>query len=328
MKTASRLRALAAIALTCAATTTTLPAHAQGAEGFPSKPIKIVVGYSPGGANDILARIVGQKMAEAFGQPVVVENRPSTAAIIGTDAVAKAAPDGYTLLMGASGPIVFNPALYSKLPYSPTRDLTPVSMIGSFPLILVVQGSAPQRTVKDLVAYTQANPDKSNYSASAASFQLATELLKNKTGIRAQHIPYKGSADAANAVVAGQVLMTLVDSGPAAGAIKGGLLRGLAVTSSKRMAALPEIPTMAEQGIDLQITLWSGLLAPAGTPPAIVNKLQAEVARIVRLPDVRERMAQLGIDAEGGTAEDFAKVIATETPLWAALAKANNIKAD
>jgi len=316
------------IALTLA---TTLPVHsqgAQGADGYPSKPIRIVVGYSPGGANDILARLVGQKMTETFGQQVIVENRPGTAAIIGTDAVAKAAPDGYTLLMGASGPIVFNPALYSKLPYSPTRDLTPVSMIGSFPLILVVRGGAPQHTVKELVAYTQANPDKSNYGASAASFQLATELLKSKTGMRAEHIPYKGSADSANAVAAGQVLMTLVDSGPVAGPIKGGLLRGLAVTSNKRMAALPEIPTMAEQGIDLQITLWSGLLAPAGTPTAIVQKLQAEVARIVRLPDVRERMTQLGIEAEGGTAEEFAKVIATEIPLWAALAKANNIKAD
>jgi tripartite-type tricarboxylate transporter receptor subunit TctC len=325
MKPVPLLSGLVVIALTLA---TTLSVHAQGADGYPSKAIKIVVGYSPGGANDILARLVSQKMTETFGQQVIVENRPSTAAIIGTDAVAKAAPDGYTLLMGASGPIVFNPALYSKLPYSPTRDLTPVSMIGSFPLILVVQGSAPQRTVKDLVAYTQANPERSNYGASAASFQLATELLKNKTGIRAEHIPYKGSADAANAVAAGQVLMTLIDSGPAAGAIKGGLLRGLAVTSNKRMAALPEIPTMAEQGIDLQITLWSGLLAPAGTPLAIVQKLQAEVARIVRLPDVRERMAQLGIEAEGGTAEEFARVIATEIPLWAALAKANNIKAD
>jgi len=328
MRPVPLLRGMVGIALTLA---TTLPVHsqgAQGADGYPSKPIRIVVGYSPGGANDILARLVGQKMTETFGQQVIVENRPGTAAIIGTDAVAKAAPDGYTLLMGASGPIVFNPALYSKLPYSPTRDLTPVSMIGSFPLILVVRGGAPQRTVKELVAYTQANPDKSNYGASAASFQLATELLKSKTGMRAEHIPYKGSADSANAVAAGQVLMTLVDSGPVAGPIKGGLLRGLAVTSNKRMAALPEIPTMAEQGIDLQITLWSGLLAPAGTSTAIVQKLQAEVARIVRLPDVRERMTQLGIEAEGGTAEEFAKVIATEIPLWAALAKANNIKAD
>ena len=303
-------------------------AAAQPAPAWPAKPIKIIVGYSPGGANDILARLVGQKLAEAFGQPVQVENRPSTAAIIGTDAVAKAAPDGYTLLMGASGPIVFNPALYAKLPYSPTQDLAPVVMIGSFPLILAVQGSSALRTVKDLAAYTRSHPDKANYSASAASFQLATELLKAKAGIAGEHIPYKGSADSVNAVVAGQVLMTLVDSGPAAGPIKGGLLRGLAVTSAKRMAALPEVPTMAEQGIGLQITLWSGLLAPAGTPPAVVQKLQAEVARILKLPDVRERMAQLGIEPEGGPTEDFARTIATEIPLWTGVARAHNIKAE
>jgi tripartite-type tricarboxylate transporter receptor subunit TctC len=267
-------------------------------------------------------------MSETFGQQVIVENRASAGAIIGTDAVAKSAPDGYTLTMGASGPIVFNPSLYARLPYDAMRDLAPVSMVGSFPLILVVQANGPLRSVKDLAAYSKAHASKSNYSASAASFRLATELLKNKAGIVAEHIPYKGSAPAVQAVVTGEVLMTLVDSGPAAGAIKGGLLRGLAVTSARRMPLLPDIPTMAEQGVDLQITLWSGLLAPAGTPPAIVNKLQAEVARIVRLPDVRERMAQLGIEAEGGTAEEFAKVIATEIPLWAALARANNIKAD
>ncbi|HEU5297521.1 MAG TPA: tripartite tricarboxylate transporter substrate binding protein [Burkholderiaceae bacterium] len=317
------LRALAAFALAV----TAVPLAAQTAD-YPNKPIRIVVGYSPGGANDILARLLAQKMAETFGQQVVVENRPSTAAIIGTEAVAKAAPDGYTLLMGASGPIVFNPALYSKLPYSPTRDLAPVSMVGSFPLILVVQGQGPLRTLKDLIDHTKQQPSKSNYGSSAASFQLATELLKSKTGIVAEHIPYKGSADSVNAVVAGQVLMTLVDSGPATGPIKGGLLRALAVTSGKRMPQLPEVPTMTEQGIDLQITLWSGLLAPAGTPPPIVKKLQTEVARIVKLPDVRERMTQLGIEPEGGTPEEFARVIASEIPQWTAVARDNQIKAD
>ena len=317
------LRALAAFALAMIA----VPLAAQ-TPGYPNKPIKIIVGYSPGGANDILARLLAQKMAETFAQQVVVENRPSTAAIIGTEAVAKAAPDGYTLLMGASGPIVFNPALYSKLPYSPTRDLAPVSMVGSFPLILVVQGQGPLRTLKDLIEYTKQQPNKSNYGSSAASFQLATELLKSKTGIVAEHIPYKGSADSVNAVVAGQVLMTLVDSSPAMGLIKGGLLRPLAVTSGKRMPQLPDVPTMTEQGIDLQITLWSGLLAPAGTPPPIVQKLQAEVARIVKLPEVRERMTQLGIEPEGGTPEDFARVIASEIPLWTAVARDNQIKAD
>jgi tripartite-type tricarboxylate transporter receptor subunit TctC len=302
-------------------------AQAQSpATGYPNKPIHIVVGYAPGGANDILARLVGQKMSEAFGQPVIVENKASAGAVIGTNAVAKAAPDGYTLTMGASGPIVFNPSLYAKLPYDAQRDLAPVSMVGSFPLILAVRAAAPVRSVSELAAYTKANPSKANYSASAASFRLATELLKQKAGITAEHIPYKGSAPAVLAVVTGDVLMTLVDSGPAAGAIKGGQLRGLAVTSARRMPLLPDIPTMAEQGVDLQIMLWSGLLAPAGTPPAIIQKLQAEVARIVKLPDVRERMLQLGIEPEGSTPEAFARVIATEIPLWLGVAKANNIQ--
>ena len=323
MKRHAFLRSLGAALLGCAVST----AFAQSpAAGYPSKPIRIIVGYAPGGANDILARLVGQKMSEAFGQQVIVENRASAGAIIGTDAAAKAAPDGYTLTMGASGPIVFNPSLYAKLPYDAMRDLAPVSLVGSFPLILVVQASGPLHSVKELAAYSKANPSKSNYSSSAASFRLATELLKNKAGIIAEHVPYKGSAPAVQAVVAGEVLMTLVDSGPAAGAIKGGLLRGLAVTSARRMPLLPDIPTMAEQGVDLRITLWSGLLAPAGTPPAIIQKLQAEVARIVKLPDVRERMLQLGIEPEGSTPEEFARVIATEIPLWMAVAKANNIQ--
>jgi tripartite-type tricarboxylate transporter receptor subunit TctC len=317
------MRGLATALMGCALST----ALAQNpAASYPSKPIRIIVGYTPGGANDILARLVGQKMSESFGQQVIVENRPSAGAIIGTDAVAKAAPDGYTLTMGASGPIVFNPSLYAKLPYDAMRDLAPVSMVGSFPLILVVQASGPLRSVSDLAAYSKANPSKSNYGSSAASFRLATELLKNKAGMVAEHIPYKGSAPAVQAVVSGEVLMTLVDSGPAAGGIKGGLLRGLAVTSGKRMPLLPDIPTMAEQGVDLQITLWCGLLAPAGTPPAIIRKLQTEVARIVKMPDVRERMLQLGIEPEGSTPEEFARVIATEVPLWQGVAKANNIQ--
>jgi len=323
MKRHTFLQTLSAAVLGCAISA----AFAQNpAAGYPNKPIRIIVGYTPGGANDILARLVGQKMAETFGQQVIIENRPSTGAIIGTDAVAKAAPDGYTLTMGASGPIVFNPSLYAKLPYDAVRDLAPVSMVGSFPLILVVQASGPHRSVKELAAYSKANPSKSNYGSSAASFRLVTELLKQKAGMSAEHIPCKGSAPAVQAVVTGEVLLTLVDSGPAAGAIKGGLLRGLAVTSAKRMALLPDIPTMAEQGVDLQVTLWSGLLAPAGTPPAIIQKLQTEVARIVKLPDVRERMLQLGIEPEGSTPEEFARVIAAEIPLWMGVAKANNIQ--
>jgi tripartite-type tricarboxylate transporter receptor subunit TctC len=305
-----------------------LSAVAQSPANFPVKPIKIIVGYTPGGANDILARIIGQKMQDSFGQPVLVENRPSAGAIVGADFVAKSPADGYTLLMGASGPIVFNPALYSKLPYSPLRDFAPVSIVGYFPLVLSVQANSDIKTLADLIAFTKANPGKANYGSSAASFRLATEMLKGKTGIQGEHIPFKGSMESVNAVVAGHVTMTLVDSGPATGALKGGLLRGLAVTSAKRVAALPDVPTMTEQGIDLTIQLWSGLLAPAGTPAAIVAKLSQEVARIVKLPDVRERMAALSIEPEGGTPEQFSNLIAAEIPIWTAVARANNITGD
>ncbi|HEY0822410.1 MAG TPA: tripartite tricarboxylate transporter substrate binding protein [Ramlibacter sp.] len=328
MKRKQFVHTLAGAALTVLA----LPAFAQGAANpaasFPSKTIKIVVGYAPGGANDILARLVAQKMQESFGKEVVVENKPSTGAIVGSVAVANAAPDGYTLLMGASGPIVFNPALYDKLPYNPVKDLVPVSIVGTFPLVLSVKADAPFRNVQELAAHTKANPDKSNYGSSAASFRLATELLKSKTGLRAEHIPYKGSMESVNAVASGQVTLTLVDSGPAVAPIKGGLMKGLAVTSAQRIAALPDVPTMAEQGIDLNIQFWSGLLAPAGTPKPIVDKIAAEVQRIVKLPDVRARMAALAIDPAGTTSEEFARVIASEIPMWTSVAKSNNIRAD
>jgi tripartite-type tricarboxylate transporter receptor subunit TctC len=328
MKRKQFVQTLAAAAASAWLLPASVQAQAADPAAFPTKPIKIVVGYAPGGANDILARIVAQKMSESFGKEVVVENKPSTGSIVGSVAVANAPADGYTLLMGASGPIVFNPALYSKLPYNPTRDLVPVSIVGTFPLVLSVAANSPIKNVSELAAYTKANPDKSNYGSSSASFRLATELLKSKTGITAEHIPYKGSMESVNSVASGQVTMTMVDSGPAVGPIKGGLLKGLAVTSKKRIAALPDVPTMAEQGIDLDIQFWSGLLAPAGTPKPVIDKIAAEVQRIVKLPDVRARMASLAIDPAGSTPEEFAKVIATEIPLWTGVAKANNIKAD
>jgi tripartite-type tricarboxylate transporter receptor subunit TctC len=319
------VRALTAAFLLAAEVPT---AWSQSADTYPNKPIRLIVGYAPGGGNDILARILAQKMQEGLGQPVVVENRPSNAAIVGTLAVAKATPDGYTLAVGASGPFVFNAALYSKLPYDPRKEFAPVSLIGTFPLVLAVQGTSPHKSVADLVAYTKANPAQSNYGASAASFRLATELLKSKTGIRAEHIPYKGSAESIQAVASGQVTMTLVDTGPAAGALKGGLLRPLAVTSPRRLAAYPDVPTMSEQGIDLTIQLWTGLLAPAGTPDAIVRKLNAEVQRILKLPDVRERILALNIEPQGTTPEQMSQLIDREIELWSGVAQANNIKAD
>ncbi|MGB7543697.1 MAG: tripartite tricarboxylate transporter substrate binding protein [Burkholderiales bacterium] len=304
-----------------------LPAWAQ--DNYPNKPIRIIVGYAAGGGNDIIVRILSPKMSEGLGQPVIIENKPGAQSIVAAEYVAKAAPDGYTLLMGPTGPIAMNPATYSRLSYSPLRDFVPISMIGSFPLILVVNPALPIRSVKELVDYAKANPDKANYGASAAPFQLASELLNLRTGAKFAYIPYKGSNESINAVMSGQVTMTISDPPPATGPLKGGRVRGLAITSATRHPAWPELPTLAEAGIPgIEITLWTGFLAPAGTPPAIVRKLQDEVARVVKLPEIRERLNAMAIDPAGNTSEEFARIIAADIAKWTAVAKAANIRAD
>jgi tripartite-type tricarboxylate transporter receptor subunit TctC len=228
--------------------------------------------------------------------------------------------------MGASGPIVVNPATYAKLPYNSLTSFAPVTIIGSFPLVLVVGEAQPFRSVAELVAFAKAQPEKANYSASAASFQLASELFKQKTGTEFLYIPYKGAVDSINAVIAGDVTMTLVDSGPALIALRSGKARGLAVTQSTRLAAAPEIPTMAEAGIaDFDIALWSGFLAPAATPPSIVRKLRQEVARILELPDIAERLGALAMRPVANTPEEFRRLIAAEIEQWSAVARRANI---
>jgi tripartite-type tricarboxylate transporter receptor subunit TctC len=314
---------LAATLLT-SAVLTALPTIVTAAD-FPSRQITIVVGYSPGGANDLLARIVAEKLSNNFGQPVVVENRPSVASIVGAAYVAKAKPDGYTLLMGASGPIIFNHALYAKLPYGP-QDFAPISMIGTFPMVLLTQANNPAKTVQELVNFSKANPDKSNYSASAASFQLITEMFNNKTGARFAHVPYKGSNDAITAVMANDVTMSLVDTGPASRALQGGRVKALAITSGERMPEMASIPTLTELGIDLKVSFWSGLLAPAGTPAPIIKQLQEEIAKVLLMPDVVKRIATLSITPKSTTPEEFAKLISSEIPLWKKVAQDNNIK--
>jgi tripartite-type tricarboxylate transporter receptor subunit TctC len=290
--------------------------------------VRIVVPYAPGGANDILARLVAEKLAPALGQPVLVENKAGAGAVVGTDFVAKAAPDGYTLLMAASGPIVFNPALMSNLSYAPLRDLAPISMAGSFPMILAVREDFPAKTVAELVAFSRANPDKTAYSYPSASFQLVMELVKQRTGMRALNVPYQGSAPSINAVMTGEVQMTMIDSGPIAALIKSGKLRALAVTSEQRLASYPGVPTLREQGVDIAVNFWSGLLAPAGTPAPVLARLQQEMARIMAQPDVVERLSKLDIRPVGGSSADFGRTIAQEIELWTQVARANNIKAN
>ena len=274
-------------------------------------------------------RVVAPKLSEGLGQPVIIENRPGAQGIVSCEIVAKAAPDGATLLMGPSGPMTMNPALYSKLPYDPLKDFAPISMIGDFPLILVVSASLPVNSVKELVAYAKSRPDQVNYAASAAPFQLAAELFNQKTGTKFVHIPYKSSGESVGAVMSGQVTMTIMDPPPAIGPLKGGKLRGLAVTGAARDPNWPEVPTLAEAGVpDVEIRLFTGFLAPAATPPAIVKRLQEEVARVVRLPEIRERLDQMAIVPSGNTPEEFRRIIARDIAKWTAVAKAANIKAD
>src|SRR6185369_11461494 len=299
----------AVIALTAAFA---VPAIAQPA--FPSKPLRLVVGFPPGGANDILARLVGAKLQEQWGQPVVVDNKPGANAIIATD--------GYTLLVGASGAMAFNPGLYAKLSYDPVRDFEPVTMLGSFPLVFAVTPSVPAQNVKELVQLVAAAPGKYNYSAGSTPFQLAMELFKLRTGTSVNHIAYKGSAQAVTAVLANEVQMTFVDAPPAVGQIKAGKLRVLAVTSKTRAAVLPDAPTMIEAGIaDFDVVLWTSVFAPAGTPRSLVEKLQQQIAAILRLPDVAERMAALGIEPVGSTPAQLAAVLRADVEKWTAVAK-------
>lgn len=302
-------------------------ARAQSAGAWPERAVRVVVPYAPGGANDILARLYGARLSERLGQPFVVENRPGAQAILGSEIVARAAPDGHTLLTGASGPMVFNPATYDRLPYDTLRDFAPVSLLAGFPLALVVATGAPFRDLAGLLAFGREAPERANYGASAASFQLPTELLNQRAGTRFTYVAYRGSADTVNAVANGEVTMALVDTGPAAVALAAGRVRILAVTAERRVAAWPEVPTMAELGFpELTVALWSGLLAPAGTPAPVVQRLAAECAAITGEAAIQARLRALSLDPVGSSPEAFRATIARELPLWAEVARRGNIR--
>jgi tripartite-type tricarboxylate transporter receptor subunit TctC len=292
---------------------------------YPTRPIRIIVGFAAGGGNDIIARVFGQKLSESLGQPVIVENKPGGGAIVATEYVARSAPDGYTLLMSASG-ISINPAVYAKLPYDAVNDFTAVSELGSFPLIMIVNQSSPIKSVAELVTFAKANPDKTNYASSSASFQLVTELFKQKTGAPMQVIPYKSANESVLAVISGQVTTTIADAGPVAGQVKSGTARALAVTATTRMEDLPDVPTLKEAGVDVDAVLWSGIFVPKATPPAIVRKIEGELMRIARLPDVIARLKLLGIDSIGSSSEEFTKILAADIARWGEVARAANIK--
>ena len=321
-----RLAALAALAL-CAAVA--LPAHAQSdaAKAYPTRAVHVIVGNVAGSGNDLIARLYCQKLSDAMGQPFVVENKPSSGSLIAGEFVAKSAPDGYTLLMATSGLMVNAPVMYSKLAFSTQHDFAPISTASSFPVVLISNASLPVASVQELLRYAKDNPRKANYGAAGSALQLAGALFRARSGVPMEHIPYKGGSQVVSAVAGGDVIMALVDAGSVIGALKGGKIRALAVTTPKRSTLLPNVPTMAEAGVrDLEIELWNAFFAPKGTPAGIVNKLQEETARIAKLPEMRERLFTLAAEPTSSTPEELARIVSTELARWTAVAKSAGIK--
>jgi len=299
------------------------------AQGFPNRSVHLIVGYTPGGGNDLIARIVAAKLQDKLGQTVIVENKPGAQSIVAAELVAKATPDGYTLLIAASGPMTINPAVYSKLPYAPQKDFVPVSLLAEFPLLMVVAGDSPVKDAKDLVAYGKANPKLANYASSATPFQLAAELFNQSTGSSFQHIPYKGSGDAMQAIMAGQVLWGFIDSGPATAPLKAGKLKAIGITTAKRPLNFPDVPTMVEQGFsDMEIVLWTGVVAPAGTPTDIVDRLQDAIADTLNMPTVETALDGISVDGRATTSMEFAEIIKRDSVRWKGVAEKANIKLD
>jgi tripartite-type tricarboxylate transporter receptor subunit TctC len=301
------------------------------AQPYPERPIKMIVPFAPGGATDVLARTMGQKFTEAWGQPVVVENRTGAGGNIGADLVAKAAPDGYTLLMGAIGTNAVNQFIYAKMPYDTEKDFAPITQVARVPMLLVVHPSLPVKSVKELIAYAQANPDKINFASGGigASQHLAGELFKSMTGVKLVHIAYKGAQASVNDVLAGQAQITFGDMISFLPHAKAGKVRPIAVTTAKRSPVVPDLPTVSEAGVTgYEATAWYGLFAPAGTPAAIVNKLNAESVRILRTPEVAERVANLGAEPVASSAAEYAEFLKAEMTRWGKVVRAAGIKSE
>jgi tripartite-type tricarboxylate transporter receptor subunit TctC len=309
-----------------------MSAHAAGAQGdsaanFPNRPIRMIVGFAAGGGNDLFARLVGQKLSENIGQPVVIENKPGAGGRIAVEYVKSQPADGYTVMVAASGQMAIAAAIYPKLSYHPTRDFLPLTMIASFPLILAGPANDTIKSVKDLVAYGKANPDKSNYATSSPAFTITTELFKLKTGMPAVAVPYKSSNEMMLSVAGGNTLFAIADGPPTMPLVQGGKVRALAVTGSERSSELPDVPSMAEAGYpEVNIGLWSGLFVVTGTPPAIAGKLDMESRRALSDPGVREKLKAMAVNPGGGPGEEFRKRIEGDIKLFADVAKAANLK--
>jgi tripartite-type tricarboxylate transporter receptor subunit TctC len=318
-----RLTLLALLAALLAA-----PAAAQG--DYPARPIRMVVAFPPGGGADLTARTVAQKLTEALGQPVVVDNRPGANGLVGTDAVAKAAPDGYTLLLTDRGALGINPSLYRKLPYDPLKDFSYVGIACLGAYVLAVNAGLPAQTFQEFVALAKSKPGSINYASFGIGSmpQLNMEQLNQRMGIRLVHVPYKGGGPAVQAAVSGEVGAALVTAPSILGHLKQGRLRALAIGAPQRSALLPEVPTMKEAGggDDTFVPTYFGFAAPAGTPPAVVGRLSAEVKRAVNAPDVAPKLAASGLDAWGSTPDEMARTVKEDVARFATLVKAAGVQ--
>ncbi len=305
-----------------------IAAHAQTAP-WPAKPVKIVVTFPPGGAPDTLARILADKWGQSLGQTFTVDNKPGAGGNIGADFVAKSPPDGTTLLIGTVGTHAINPALYDKLPFNHIKDFTPITFLASTPNLLVVNNTVPAKNVKELIELAKKTPLAFGSSGSGTSIHLSGELFNTMAGVKMQHIPYKGRAQAVPDLLGGRITMIFDNMPSALPLVKGGEVRAIAVTSATRSAAAPNIPTIAESGLPgFEATSWFALYAPAGLPKEVQARISAEAARVMALPDVREKLTTLGLDIATGTPEVLASFMQTETAKWAKVVKESGAKPD
>jgi tripartite-type tricarboxylate transporter receptor subunit TctC len=295
---------------------------AGAAENYPSRPIRLLVGFAPGGGNDTLARFIAQRLQESLKQTVLVENRPGASGVLAVEAVRQAPADGYTLLVAPSSSMTVNPVVMRNLTYDPKRDLAAVSLLGRFPLALVVHPSVPARTVRELISSARERPGQLAYAAASTSYQLATEMLSQAAGVSLLHVPYKGSAPAIQAVVSNEVPMALADVATVVPFVRSGHLRVLGVSTAAPTRTMPDVPPIATQGIPgFDIAVWAGLFAPAKTERAVIERLQAEVSRISRLPDVQERLVALGIEPASSTADELSALIVEEIDTYTRIAR-------
>ena len=308
-----------------------LLAISTAAQEYPSRPVRWIVPFAPGGPTDIMSRAIGEKLTQQWGQQLVLDNRGGAGGNIGAELVAKSAPDGYTVMIGHVGTHAINSALYPKMSYDPVRDFAPITLIATLPLALVVHPSVPSKSVRELVAQAKASPNKLNFASAGngGPTHLAGELFKSMAKLDIVHVPYKGNAAALTELIGGQVQMMFSNFLTSMPHVRTGKLRALAVSTAKRSAQAPELPTVAEGGVPgYDVTPWYGILAPASTPRAIVMKWNQAVARIVALPDVQQRFVGQGIDLTSSTPEQFAALIKSEIPKWARVVKESGAKVD